>query len=189
MCWGQAALITKALCNELLWVLWDYQRRITQWYMLQVKNWKVHYKFVVLMCNLWVKFFCSKRSILGDSGWLIGNNGTIYSKSVIQFTGTGDVIFSTFDHSVPQQTLDQCVQFIQSLHWSGWFLCIPQDSVINTWIYDSELFYQWEKWTNQKHFYVKPDVIKEVKLFSQSEWIFGFLHCGTNFPPKKLESN
>lgn len=56
--------------------------------------------------------------------------------------------------------------------------------IINTWIYDSELFYQWEKWTNQKHFYVKPDVIKEVKLFSQSEWIFGFLHCGTNFPPK-----
>lgn len=47
----------------MLWVLWDYQRRITQWYMLQVKNWKVHYKFVVLMCNWWVKFFCSKRYV------------------------------------------------------------------------------------------------------------------------------
>lgn len=31
--------------------------------MLQVKNWKVHYKFVVLMCNWWVKFFCSKRYV------------------------------------------------------------------------------------------------------------------------------
>lgn len=41
----------------------------------------------------------------------------------------------------------------------------------------------------KKKIYVKLDVIKEVKLFSQSEWIFGFLHCGTNFPPKKLESN